>query len=135
MIIDTSKLAAFFAEEPAAAFVIEGIRETEDSRYLGQVGLHKRDPVFRFAYWMGLCPDTHFRLEPFSAEEVGFDGIAVVLHQFTASKYQDSPEELLAGWVPSGMAERAGEWVEQFNADIRRRLLDSGQMPAQPSSV
>ena len=73
--------------------------------------MHKHQPLFRYAYFIGLSPESHFRLHPFTEEEVGFDGIAIVFHQFTSSRFSDKPSEELAGWVPPSMAERAEAWV------------------------
>lgn len=121
-LVTPERLRDFFEREPAAAFVIEGIVETEDCWYLGQVGIHKQQPLFRFAYFGQLSPSSRFRTVEMTADEVGFDGIALVFHQFDRSQYKDAPSEELAGWVPVTMAERAQEWVDEGNRRINAHL-------------
>ena len=120
--ITTPDLRSFFAREPAAAFVIEGLVHSADAAYLGQVAIHDRDAAFRMGWWGTLSPTSQFRLLPFTADEVGFDGVAVLFRQFESSKYKDHPVDYLAGWVPVEMLARAQAWVDDMNARIAARL-------------
>lgn len=121
-VITPERLRRFFDKEPAAAFVIEGVRDTGDCWWVGSFGLLKKQPLYRFYSHGELSPDSRLRLEPFTAEQVGFDGIAVVFHQFTRSQFQDTPNEEFAGWVPTAMRERAQAWVDEANDRIQAHL-------------
>lgn len=120
--IDLSKLTRFFTKEPAAAFLIEGTAETGDSHYLGQIGIHKRNDTFRMGYFFKLSESSRFWMLPMSDEDVGFDGLAILFRQFDSSRFQEEPQDYLAGWVPLAMAPRAEEWVETFNGYVQEHL-------------
>jgi hypothetical protein len=124
VVVTPERLKDFFEREPAAAFVIEGIVETEDTWYVGQVGIHKLQPLYRFAYFGQLSPSSSLHTVPFEQDEVGFAGIAIVFHQFDSSKYSDVPSEEFAGWVPVAMRERAEAWVKEGNERIREHLAN-----------
>jgi hypothetical protein len=122
----SQELARFFREGPANALRIEGIVETGDARYLGAVGLSLRHPVFNetlgFPSGGFLSDDSRFFLWPIQQSTEGQDGVAAIFRQFESSKYQASPEDLLAGWVPPEDAPKLEEWVADMNQQLKGLL-------------
>src|SRR5689334_20346116 len=92
------ELRRFFREGPVQSLRIGGIVETGDTRYLGAVGLSLSQPLFSsilgFNFSGVLSDDARFWVQPVD------EGLVAVFRQFESSKYQSTPEDLLAGWVP-----------------------------------
>jgi hypothetical protein len=113
-----AELSRFFREGPVDPLRIQGIVETEDSRYLGAVGLHLTQPQFHGILgfnWSGILSDDA-RFYTVSTSE----GLVAIFRQFDSSKYQSFPEDLLSGWVPHAEAAKLEAWV----ADMNRQLQD-----------
>ena len=121
--ITTKAVADFFGREPAKAFGIEGIVDSGDALYLGQVALDKLEPRSRYGYWFQLSDTARFRTLEFSHDEVGEDGLAIIFRQFDSSQYQDAPEEHFAGWVPRDKTAEAERWLETMT-NLLNELLE-----------
>jgi hypothetical protein len=120
------ELSKVFREGIADALRLTGIGETDDARYLGAVGLSRAQPVFRSILgfpWNGFLSDSaRFFVVPIRAAVEGRDGVAAVFRQFDSSKYQSSPEDLLAGWVPPEDASKLESWVADMNEQLQGLL-------------
>ena len=121
--ITDETLHEFFKREPPGAFLIQGISETTDARYLGQVGLHNSDPVCRFGYWFKLHDQARFYTRAYSNESAGIAGVVIVFRQFDRSRLEDEPSEMVAGWVTAEHASDAAQWVAVFNEHIQELLV------------
>jgi hypothetical protein len=124
--LTAAELAKFFREGPVEPMRITGIVETADSRYLGAVGLQKQQPIFNSILgfsWSGILSDSaRFYAQPVRAAVEGHDGVVAIFRQFDSSKYQDHPEDILAGWVPPDEAARLEEWVADMNRQLQGLL-------------
>jgi hypothetical protein len=122
----SQELVRQFMELPVESLRIQGIVETEDTRYLGAVGLSREQPIFSGILgfsWNGYLSDSaRFYTLPLRASAHGRDGVAAVFRQFDSSKYQATPEDLLAGWVPPEDAHKLDTWVADMNAQLARLL-------------
>jgi hypothetical protein len=122
----SDELSRFFREGPVESLRIEGIVETEDTKYLGAVGLSLRQPLFSsilgFNFSGVLSDSARFWLQPISAASEGRDGVAAIFRQFDSSKYQSSPEDLLAGWVRPEDAAKLEAWVAEMNRHLKDLL-------------
>ena len=123
----TEELARFFREGPVDSLRIEGIVSTEDTRYLGAVGLALHQPLFSsilgFNFSGILSNDSRFWGRPLRRSVEGTDGLAAIFRQFDSSKYQDSPEDLLAGWVPPEDAAKLEAWIADMNEQLKALLV------------
>ena len=120
--ITDETLHEFFKREPPGAFLIQGISETTDARYLGQVGLHNTDPVCRFGYWFKLHDQARLYTRTYSNDTAGIGGLVIIFRQFDRARFADEPSEMLAGWVTAEHASDAVRWVTVFNAHIQDLL-------------
>ncbi len=125
-LVTPATIAEIFGSGIAESLRLTGIVEDEDARYLGAVGLMKRQPVFRGILgfpWNGiLSDDSRFLVRPMVKSSEGRDGVALIFRQFDSSKYQASPEELFAGWVPSEQAAQLDAWVADMNQQLAALL-------------
>src|SRR4051812_39041214 len=130
----SEELSRFFQQGPVNSLRIEGIKLTEDSRYLGAIGLSLRHPLFNsilgFNFSGVLSDSARFLVVPVSAAVEGKDGLVAVFRQFDASQYQSTPEELLAGWVPPDDAARLEGWVADMNQQLKGLLQLKHQTPS-----
>jgi hypothetical protein len=119
-------LRQFFADPASRALHIERLTETEDSRYLGAIGLSRRQPLFHsilgFNFSGVLSDSARFYLVPTRAEVEGKDAVVVVFRQFDRSRYQDSPEDLVAGWGTAEEAPLLEAHVDFMNGEVQRLL-------------
>ncbi len=120
------ELVRFFHEEPVEALKIDGLVETEDTRYLGAVGLSLKQPLFSsilgFNFSGVLSDSARFWVQPLREDVEGRDGLAAIFRQFDSSKYQSTPEDLVAGWVPPERALQLEAWVAEMNHHLRSLL-------------
>lgn len=120
----------FFASSVSAALQLDltnGLVETADSRYLGAIGLSRKWPLFHSILgfnFSGTLPDSaRFYLVPVTRAVEGRDGVVAVFRQFDRSKYQDFPEDLIAGWGSSEATSALTEAVAFMNGEVARLLV------------
>jgi hypothetical protein len=122
----SEELSRFFREGPVDGMRIAGIVETDDSRYLGAVGLMRAQPLYRsisgFPMNGYISDSSRFYLWPSSEAKEGKAGLVAVFRNFDSSKYQDHPDDLLAGWVPPEDAAKLESWVADMNEQLRGLL-------------
>ena len=94
--------------------------ETGDCGSLGGFGIHALQPLDRMSFAGQLSPESHLHTLPFSSKDIGFDGIAIVFHPFTRSKYQASPSRYIVGWTTR--LDNATRWVSDGNRRIQAHL-------------
>jgi len=130
------ELERFFREGPVEPLRLDGILETEDARYLGAVGLSLRQPLFHGILgfnWSGVLSDSaRFWTARAPGAVDGQDALVAVFRQFESSKYQATPEDLLAGWVPADEAMRLEAWVADMNTQLQGLLALKHAPEAQP---
>jgi hypothetical protein len=121
------ELTRFFREAPLESLKIGGVVETEDTRYLGAVGLSLTQPLFSSILgfnFSGVLSDTaRFWTQPLREDEEGVEGLAAIFRQFDSSKYQATPEDLPAGWVPPEDSLKLESWVADMNRHLQKLLL------------
>lgn len=117
-------LRAFLTDPAAEASRIAQVVETEDSRYLGAVGLSRVHPLFHcilgFSFSGAISESARFRLVRATAAGEGRDAVVVVFRQFERSRYQDAPEDLVAGWAPPDEEDALAAHVRFFNGELAR---------------
>ena len=114
-------LTSLVEHGPIKSLRIEAVRETADSRYLGVVGVSFLHPIFHvidhFPFSGELSPDSRYILRKLSRP--GHETkVFVLFRQFDSSKYQSSPEDIVAGWVPPEEEAQALSWVLRMNGQI-----------------
>ncbi len=97
-------LVRFFSDGPVESLRLDGIVETDDARYR-------------------LSDSARFWIHEARAAVEGRDGWVAVFRQFDHSKYQNSPEDLLAGWVGPDERARLEAWVADMNRQLQQLLL------------
>jgi len=124
------RLVSFFADDESAAFRLDltnGLVETDDSRYLGAVGLARAIPQFHSIHgfnFSGILSDSaRFYVVPVTRAVEGRDGAVIVFRQFDRSKYQDFPEDLIAGWGPPEALAALTDAVAFMNGEVARLLV------------
>ena len=89
------ELARFFREGPFNSVRIEGITETDDTRYLGAVGLMRNQPIFRsilgFPFNGALSDTARFYLWPLKESVEGHSGVAVIFETSSIRSATRSP--------------------------------------------
>lgn len=119
VLITADFLRRFLAGEPAAFYLLDGITETDDHWYLGQSGIAKLRPSWRFGYGGTLSDSGRFYLIPLTAEDTGLEpGFACVFRQFDRSKYSETPAEYFAGWVRSSELPALEGWIAEMNQHL-----------------
>ena len=122
----SAELSRFFREGPVDALRIAGIVETDDSRYLGAIGLSRIHPLFHsilgFNFSGQLSDSARFWIAPLRAAVEGRDGSAAIFRDFDSSKYQSFPEDILSGWVPPEDAAKLETWVADMNQQLKALL-------------
>lgn len=118
---------------PFRAYRIDGPRDSADARYLGVVGLADSHATFHvidhFPFAGTLSPDSRFEIR--NLRRSGHPTIVfVVFRQFDSSRFQASPEDIVAGWVPEDEAAVARGWVDDMNHLLRMRLRASREAEA-----
>lgn len=114
-------LEKLVAEGPIEAYRIEAPLDTADSRYVGVVGVSNFHPTFHVSdgvpFSGRLSADSRFHVV--RLEGPGNAGrVFVVFRQFETSPDQVTPEDIVAGWVPTSREADAREWVADMNARI-----------------
>jgi hypothetical protein len=124
--LTTVELERFFREGAVEPLRIEKLVETEDSRYLGAVGLSLHHPLFNSILgfnWSGVLSDSaRFYIVDAPGAVDGMDVRVAVFRQFESSKYQAFPEDIIAGWVPLADVAQLERWVAEMNAHLARLL-------------
>ena len=129
--ITAQDLREFLSEEPVSFYLLQGIEETDDAWYLGQLGVSKVHPSWRFGYWGALSDSARCHVIPLSAKDTGLgDGHAAIFRQFDQSKFSPEPSEMFAGWVRSVDEAKLAEWTGEMN----QHLVDMLAVKHQPGS-
>jgi hypothetical protein len=115
-------LTKLVEDGPFQSYRIEGPQDTHDARYLGVVGVANSHATFHvsdhFSFAGKLSPDSRFEIR--NLRRPGHPSfVFVVFRQFDSSRFQASPEDIIAGWVPEDEAEQARDWVNEMNNRIR----------------
>lgn len=115
-------LLEFLHHRDANILKLQGIQQTDDSIYLGAVGLSLLRPVFHiimgFACSGGLSPDAAFRVETVTWPDPAHTALVVVFRQFESSVYEDTPEDIIVGWVPATEADDLAIWLERMTTQL-----------------
>ena len=133
--ITSQDLREFLQKEPADFYLLQGIEETDDAWYLGQLGVSKIHPSWRFGYWGALSDSARCYIIPLSTEDTGSsEGFAGIFRQFDQSKYSSDPSEMFAGWVRAQDEASLVAWVAEMNQHLVDMLAVKHQ-PGAPDPV
>jgi len=124
-------LVTFLRSPDAGPLQLKGIRETADSVYLGAVGLSLKEPLFHsilgFNFSGRLSPDAAFRVEAVTGPDSELTALVAVFRQFESSRFQDFPEDIVMGWVPTSAADALATWMSRMTAQLTHLLAVRAQ--------
>lgn len=120
--ITDEDLRVFFRTEPVSVFKIEGLVDSGDALYIGQVAIDHHTPRWGFGMWGKLSDSARFYMRELDTEATGHAGFAIIFRQFDRSRYSEEPSEMLAGWVEPEREREACEWIAELNARIQALL-------------
>jgi hypothetical protein len=113
---------------------LSGLSESEHEWHLETFSISKVRPSYRIGWSFALQPESRLYKRWFDLSDLGKNGWAIIFRVWDASSNPNYPGvyEKFPGWVPPEREKEADQWITFLNAEIRARLLESGQIPVTP---